>query len=109
MADAETWWKRVAEWRESGLTADAYCAQSGLSRTSLYWWSGKLRRDATVEASTMSLARVEVKSAPKQEDTRGGVVLEVDGVRLSVASSASREALVLILEALDIRAGRRAR
>lgn len=57
----------------------------------------------------MSLARVEVKSAPKQEDTRGGVVLEVDGVRLSVASSASREALVLILEALDIRAGRRAR
>lgn len=41
----ETWRKRVARWRESGLTAQEFAAKAGLNRHTLLMWSSQLRRE----------------------------------------------------------------
>ncbi|MDK2125483.1 IS66 family insertion sequence element accessory protein TnpA [Parachitinimonas caeni] len=45
--EGETWAGRaaqVAQWRESGLKAEAYCAQQGLALPSFLYWVKRLRR-----------------------------------------------------------------
>lgn len=51
MAKASEWAKRVAEWRESGLTAKEYAARSGWSSQSLLQWSSVLRKRERLQGS----------------------------------------------------------
>src|SRR5690606_19532632 len=38
----ETWAKRVERWKDSGLTAAEYAAETGINAHSLSWWRWKL-------------------------------------------------------------------
>lgn len=42
-SNAEEWAKRVARWRDSGLTAKEFAAETGLKASTLSYWSWKLR------------------------------------------------------------------
>jgi hypothetical protein len=48
----EVWEKRVARWRDSGLSAREFAAEVGVNAGTLGWWSSRLRRGEPAEAPT---------------------------------------------------------
>lgn len=44
MASRVEWQQRVAQWKSSGLTAEAFAARRGLKAGTLRWWSSTLGR-----------------------------------------------------------------
>ena len=110
MANAETWSTRVAEWRASGLTAPQFCAERGLSKSSLYMWSTRFPREGEAKPALVAMAKVvRVRDSMPLQAEDGGVRLELGDVRLYVGEGVQRLMLTTILEALDERAGRMAR
>ncbi len=43
---AEEWSRLVAEWRDSGVAAEVFATERGLSQTSLFKWTARLKREA---------------------------------------------------------------
>ena len=109
MADAKNWAKRVTGWRSSGLTASEYCAGRGFSRTALYWWSSKLRKEGPETGGlreAISMARVvrrpRSEPAPVESALEMAVVLiERGDARVFVPPGVDRATLTLVLEALE--------
>ena len=111
MADEETWSKRVAEWRESGLTAGEFCAGREFTVTGLYWWSSNLRRvSRRNRARPIRLARVvrrPSEQSPTEEESEGEpplVMIEIADVRVFVTPGVELATLSTVLEALEERA-----
>ena len=48
----EVWEKRVARWRESGLSAREFAAEVGIKAGTLGWWSSRLRQGGPGEGAT---------------------------------------------------------
>ena len=56
----ERFWRRaIKRWRQSGLTAQAFCTENGLSQASLYAWQRIL---AQRDAETVPFAQVHLLS-----------------------------------------------
>ena len=65
------WRSRVAEWRASGESAEAFAAGKGFAGSSLRWWSSRLGREeigaAASRAGSIAMARVvRMPSAPRE-------------------------------------------
>lgn len=45
-ADRDEWRRRVARWKDSGLTAKEFAAETGLNAGTLQFWQYKLKRGA---------------------------------------------------------------
>jgi hypothetical protein len=96
---AETWKKRVASWRASGQTAEAFSRGQPWSPRTLRWWSSRLGCDAAPAAAP--LVRIaQLVRAPAPE--RGAVIVEAPEVRLrvTVEPGAPRETVAAVLELL---------
>ena len=82
MANADTWKRRVAEWRASGLTSEEFAQRRDFAAGTLLWWSSRFRRlgvplDGPPARPTIALARI-VPSAPTAgERSSSGVSVEV--------------------------------
>src|SRR4051812_49027294 len=48
----EVWEKRVARWRDSGLSAREFAAEVGINPGTLGWWSSRLRQGEPGEAAS---------------------------------------------------------
>jgi hypothetical protein len=57
MASRAEWQRRVMQWKKSGLTAELFAAQQGLTPGTLRWWSSALRRPA-VQGAELGIARL---------------------------------------------------
>ena len=79
MANAATWERRVAQWRESGQTATEFSRGRGFSSKTLVWWASRLKRQAE-EGEQFPMARV----------IRGGVERAESGVTLEVGGACIR-------------------
>lgn len=108
MTDAKTWAKRVTDWRASGLTASEYCSGRGFSRTALYWWSSKLRKDGPDTSGpreTVPMARVvrrpRSEPAPEIAPEMAVVLIECGDARVFVPSGVDRATLTLVLQVLE--------
>jgi hypothetical protein len=98
MADAQVWAKRVAAWRESGQSADAYATGRGFAGATLRWWSSRLGRSAPdVPLREVRLARVVRSSAPSAAQ---GVVIEIGSARILVPPGVDAATLTTVLAAL---------
>lgn len=98
MADAQTWAKRVAAWRESGQSADAYAEGRGFAGATLRWWSSRLGRHGTeAPPREVRLARVVRSTAPS---TPQGVIIEIGGARVLVPPGVDAATLTTVLAAL---------
>lgn len=49
------WLRRVSEWRVSGQTQKAFCAQRGLPLSTFRWWQAKLSRAPEAKAAVSFL------------------------------------------------------
>jgi transposase len=112
MGDAETWSKRVAEWRASGLTAREFCAEHELKLSALRYWTYRQRAAAKgCESSPVKLVPVTVEptaetTAPsprEAERAHPALTLEVGQARVVVPPGFDRQTLRALLDVLGVR------
>jgi len=84
------WRSRVAEWRESGVTANEFCRGKEFSVGSLRHWVWRLGR-----APKIRIAKVTRTSPSRSLSIELG-----NGARISIDAD-DRAALVMIIEVLD--------
>ena len=103
---AETWKKRVASWRASGETAEAFSAGRGWSAKTLRWWSSRLRRE--VPPPVVRMAQLVRTPAGNGADRTGAVVVEMldARVRITIDRGADRDTVATVLEVLALRVDR---
>jgi hypothetical protein len=93
------WKKRVAEWRASGKTAEAFSVGRGWSAQTLRWWSSRLGRKAS--APVVRVAQL-VRTTASSSDARGVgtvVVEELDArLRITIEAGADRDLVTTVLE-----------
>ena len=112
MSDTKiTWRRRVASWRASGQTADAFAAAHGLTASTLRWWASQLKREVvatpptpTAPAAAPLVRMARVIRAPSSSTSRGSVVIDVLDLRarITVETGALRETLAAVFGALGI-------
>src|SRR5262249_12214989 len=102
-----TWKKRVAEWRASGKTAEAFSAGRGWSPQTLRWWSSRLGRKA--QPPSVRVAQV-VRATAGGTAARGAGAVVVEALdarlRITIDAGAARELVTTVLAVIT---GRRAR
>jgi len=113
MADAETWSKRVEEWRSSGLTAKEFCAKHDVRLSGLRYWTYRLRT-AEKQSSPVKLVPVTVKpkaetappSPSEAERSKPALTVELGEARISVPTGFDRGTLRAVLDVLGERPAR---
>ena len=112
----EAWAKRVERWKDSGLTAAEYAAETGIKAHSLSWWKWRLgseaskrppegrgpakRRRAPARPPISPLTFVEVAAPPSAEPLE---VVLASSVRVRVPASFDAGALGRLLDVLEQR------
>lgn len=94
MATRETWKKRVAGWRASGLSAENFALGRGFNADALREMGKQLLRVEPV----VRLARVEIVAERVGEVP---VVLRAGAVRVEVVRGFSRETLASVLDVIE--------
>jgi hypothetical protein len=108
MADHETWVKRVAEWKASGLTSTAFCEGKDFTPGGLRRRAHRLGGDREQRRASVRIARVvrlptarsssRVEPAPTPEAP--AIVIEFGGARVTVRSGVDRTTLATVVEVL---------
>src|SRR5262245_27811996 len=103
MADtAATWKKRVASWRASGETAEAFSRGRGWSAHTLRWWASRLGREANAQAPGVRFARLVRSAAASTPASAGHAAIVIDWldarVRVTVEAGVERDTLAAVLE-----------
>ena len=111
MANTETWRRRIAEWRSSGQTAEAFSSGKGYAAGTLFWWSSRLGRalptavsDTRGAGSGVRLARVvrQATTVSTREAALSGVsgevVVELGAMRIIVRNGADTATVGAVLE-----------
>jgi transposase len=62
-ASQETWSKRVERWKDSGMTAVQFAAETGISPSSLTWWRWRLGSSARKGTRARASSSTKAKSA----------------------------------------------
>jgi hypothetical protein len=107
---AAVWKKRVASWRASGKTAEAFSEGRPWSAGTLRWWSSRLRRELTARARAPEVRFAQVIRSATPDQVRGGGAVVVDWLearlRITIEPGADREAVATVLELFAARSGR---
>ena len=90
----QRWQERVAAWRASGLTADAFASGKAFSASTLRWWSSRLKR-----APTVTFLKLLARPAAAPEPPRD-LVIEVGAARVRVVSGFDPSLLAAVVRAL---------
>jgi transposase len=100
MTKESKWTALVAEWRESGQSAEEFCRQRELSVHSLRYWSHRLN---AVKRDLAAVQSVRLAQVIRSDAGRGSteVTLERSGVRVTVNSGFDRSTLRAVLELLS--------
>ncbi len=103
----ETWKERVARWRASGETAEAFSAGRGWSAKTLRWWSSRLGRNTAPPVVRMAQL-IRPASGSSSGEHAGVIVVELldSRVRVTVDPGADRETVTAVLELLAVRGTR---
>lgn len=107
-ASRDEWRKRVDRWKDSGLTAKEFAAETGINAGTLQFWRYKLmrgtpasaRRRARRAAASIVSSLVEVRPAPAAEETRFEIELG-NGRRVRVPLVFDATTLRSLLSVLD--------
>lgn len=86
------WVNRVSEWRDSGQTQKAFCAQRGVALSTFQWWRTKLARGPKSKTAPVSFVPVSIDA----DDGRRDCAIEVElrsRTRLRLEGEAALRAL----------------
>src|SRR5688572_7325714 len=101
MTVPEEWQTTVAEWRESGLTAEQFGKKRGLPKTRLWAWSSRVLRAERNVARPEDVQLVQVVRPEHRDDNRASVTVELGDARVVVRPGVDRATLVTVLEVLS--------
>ncbi len=110
MTDRETWARRVAEWKASGLSSPKFCAGKEFTAGGLRHWAYRLEHGEPPRRPQVRLARV--VRAPRASATVAGddrsteVIVEIGGARLLVRPGFDRETVAGLVEVRVARSAR---
>ncbi len=105
---ADEWARRVERWKDSGLTAKEFAAESGVKASTLTFWNWKLSAAARATASSEGdSARERKQSAQAREATARKQAAKVsEVVELPIATVTIPVAMVeIILGEVRVRVG----
>lgn len=97
MADRETWARRVAEWKASGLSSPAFCAGKDFTPGGLRHAAHRLTHGAG-RKPRVRVARVVRVAAP--DDSASELVVEVGRARIALRRDFDRATLGAVLDLL---------
>lgn len=111
MADQETWAKRVAERKESGLSSPAFCEGKDFTAGGLRHWAYRLEHGDPPRRPRVRLARVVRTRARAESRSPGGdrppeIIVEIGGARILVWPGFDRETVAALVEVLAARIAR---
>lgn len=112
MADRETWAKRVAEWKASGLSSPEFCAGKDFTAGGLRHWAHRLAHPEERRPRVRLAKVVPTSKAPASPAAAGAppdLVVELGVARVMVRPGFDRSALAAVLEELFAAASRSAR
>jgi len=92
MANSDEWATRIAEWRRSGDSAEAFAGRLGVTARTLRWWAWKV---GSKSPALVRVVRAAAVSAPVQ--------VVIGPARIVVREDSSREALALAVDVLAAR------
>lgn len=106
MRETETKWvARVADWRESGKSAEEYAAGRGFEGSTLRFWASRLKtkNGDTNQAPRVRVARVVRRTSPSAAERHAdaGIVVEVGRARISVRRGFDPSVLREVIESLQ--------
>jgi transposase-like protein len=110
-ADRDEWRRRVGRWKDSGLTAKEFAAETGINAGTLQFWRYKLKQGGapTARRGTKASSDAILSSLVEVRAPAGGIVdqrFEIEfpnGRRVRVAAGfepAALKALLAVLEAV---------
>src|SRR5262245_55434470 len=97
---AQQWRRWINEWRRSGLSVQAFCAQRGLARPSFYAWRRTLQQRA---AATAAFVPVQVVADAVPAQASALEVVLADGRTVRVAPGFDAATLRQLLAVLERR------
>jgi transposase len=105
MADRETWARRVAEWKASGLSSPAYCAGKEFTAGGLRHWAhrlthGEQRRPRMLVARVVLVKRDGRQARLPAGDRPPEGFVEIGPARIAVRPGFDRETLAAVVEVL---------
>jgi transposase len=100
MATRAQWARWVGEWRQSGLTAEAFADRKGLRLPSLYEWSSRLGREARRAPPIVEVVALQPSSIVSPATFE---ISLPSGVRVGVPSGFALEDLQRLLAVLEER------
>ena len=114
MASAETWARRVAAWKASGRSSEAFCKGKAFTAGGLRHWAYRLRREGRDEADTpvIRMGRVLRRPAPVEaampeppgiDEKTESIVVELGTARVAVRPGFDRPTLAAVLDLLTAR------
>ena len=100
-ASQEEWAKRAQRWKDSGLSAREFAAETGLNAKTLSWWASRLRREGGTAGQHVARGArapkfVEVTAAAMSTDA-APIELLLDGVLIRVRGDFEPETLQRVL------------
>jgi len=108
-ADRAEWLKRVERWRDSGLSAKEYAAETGLKASTLSYWKWRLKSEAKPAPRSTGRKQPQGRSLPFIEVAAGAIAtsrFEVElahGVIVRMPMDFDSEALGRLLAVLEQR------
>ena len=100
------WGQMVATRQASGQSIQEFCATTGVSRNTYFYWQRKLRESACRELATRGEEEAVVPNGwariaePKAECAAEDVSIEVGGCRVTATENTNLELLAKICQAL---------
>ena len=99
------WAKRVERWRDSGLTAKEFAAETGVNASTLAYWSWRLRASRSkrpASGSSPSRSRF-VELTPSSVPVTSPAMLELvlgESIRVRIPSGFDEETLARVVRAV---------
>lgn len=97
----EHWQNQIRDYRESGLTMRAWCAERGVSFNQLKYWLRKLSLRKREKAATTWLT---VSPTPQPAPSASPLVLRVGGASIDIHPGFDPSLLGQVVRALEVRA-----
>ena len=105
--------KRLAGWRESGLTQEAYCKREGIALQTLRRWQRKLREPAArwpvpARFAPVGVADTRLSSTPRSRHTPPETLAQpveiilASGRRLKLTSGLDESGLARLIRLLEV-------